>query len=78
MDFFVLPMHGSNIALGVLWLATLGRVVTDYGQQIFEFELNGQTFSGEMSPLLISSRSSFNVYDAYVLLMLLPPTIICN
>lgn len=31
MDFFFLPMHGSDIALGVSWLATLGRVVTDYG-----------------------------------------------
>lgn len=44
-------MHGSDIALGVSWLATLGRVVTDYGQRIFEFELNGKQFSwkGESS-----------------------------
>ncbi|WMV35101.1 hypothetical protein MTR67_028486 [Solanum verrucosum] len=32
MDFFVLPIHGSDIALGVSWLATLGRIVTDYVQ----------------------------------------------
>lgn len=51
MDIFVLLMHGSDIALGVSWLATLGRVVTDYGRRIFEFELNGQQFSwrGESS-----------------------------
>lgn len=34
MDFFVLPMYGSDIVLGISWIATLGRVVTDYGQWV--------------------------------------------
>lgn len=42
MDFFVLPMHGFDFVLGISWLATLGRVVTDYGQRVFEFVLNDQ------------------------------------
>ncbi|KAJ0614111.1 putative retrotransposon gag domain, aspartic peptidase domain superfamily [Helianthus annuus] len=41
-DFYVLPLQGWDMVLGVSWLATLGPVITDYSTSIFEFSLNGQ------------------------------------
>ncbi|OIS96868.1 hypothetical protein A4A49_60519, partial [Nicotiana attenuata] len=51
-DFYVLPLHGSDLVLGVSWLAPLGRVVTDYGARIFEFNYNGNQYcwNGEGPP----------------------------
>ncbi|KAM0065899.1 putative nucleotidyltransferase, Ribonuclease H [Helianthus debilis subsp. tardiflorus] len=42
VDFYVLPLQGWDIVLGVSWLATLGPVLTDYATSVFEFSLNGQ------------------------------------
>ncbi|KAJ0430223.1 putative nucleotidyltransferase, Ribonuclease H [Helianthus annuus] len=39
VDFYVLPLQGWDMVLGVSWLSTLGPVITDYGQGIFEFNL---------------------------------------
>ncbi|KAL1157177.1 hypothetical protein V6Z11_A08G138900 [Gossypium hirsutum] len=36
-DFYVLPLHGSDVVLGVAWLATLGPVITDYASSTFQF-----------------------------------------
>lgn len=44
-DLYVLPFHGSNIVLGVAWLATLGPVLTNYASRVFEFTLNGSKVS---------------------------------
>ena len=41
IDLYVLSLHGVDVVLGVLWLATLVPVVTDYGACICEFSLNG-------------------------------------
>ncbi|TYH32064.1 hypothetical protein ES288_A01G221700v1 [Gossypium darwinii] len=36
-DFYVLPLHGSDVVLGVDWLATLGPIITDYASSTFQF-----------------------------------------
>ena len=40
-DFYVLSFEGSDVVLGVSWLAKLGHVLTDYATREFEFTLNG-------------------------------------
>lgn len=35
VDFFVFPIQGWDMVLGVEWLATLGPVLTDYSSSIF-------------------------------------------
>ncbi|KAK1423204.1 hypothetical protein QVD17_18500 [Tagetes erecta] len=42
VDFYVLPLQGWDMVLGVSWLATLGPVITDYSKSTFEFSLNEQ------------------------------------
>lgn len=44
-DLYVLPFYGSDIVLGVAWLATLGPVLTNYASRVFEFTLNGSKVS---------------------------------
>lgn len=50
LDLYVLSMHGSDIVLGVSWLATLGLVVTDYSQRTFEFSLHNTRHSWVGNP----------------------------
>ncbi|XP_019240631.1 PREDICTED: uncharacterized protein LOC109220626 [Nicotiana attenuata] len=40
-DFYVLPFEGSDVVLGVSWLAKLGPVLTNYATREFEFNWNG-------------------------------------
>lgn len=42
VDLFLLPVTGANIILGIQWLQTLGRVITDYHDLYMEFIINGQ------------------------------------
>ncbi|KAF3615047.1 hypothetical protein FXO38_23541 [Capsicum annuum] len=44
-DFFVIDLHGSDLVLGVIWLATLGPIVTDYAQRLFQFDFQGKCVS---------------------------------
>ncbi|XP_019255164.1 PREDICTED: uncharacterized protein LOC109233755 [Nicotiana attenuata] len=48
-DLYILPFHGSDIVLGVAWLATLGPVITNYATREFGFTLNGSrtTWQGD-------------------------------
>ncbi|KAH0784702.1 hypothetical protein KY290_004300 [Solanum tuberosum] len=39
-NFFIIDMHGSDLVLGVTWLATLGPCLTDYVNRTFEFTLD--------------------------------------
>uniref|UniRef100_M1A9G6 Uncharacterized protein n=1 Tax=Solanum tuberosum TaxID=4113 RepID=M1A9G6_SOLTU len=41
-DFFIIDLHGSDLVLGVTWLATLGPCLTDYVNRTFEFTLDGK------------------------------------
>ncbi|OIS96815.1 hypothetical protein A4A49_20822 [Nicotiana attenuata] len=45
MDFYVLPLHRSDLVIGVSWLETFGPVVTDYCARVFEFTLNNHRFT---------------------------------
>ncbi|KAD4586659.1 hypothetical protein E3N88_24260 [Mikania micrantha] len=52
VDFFVLPLQGWDMVLGVSWLSTLGPVLTDYVAATFEFNLrdNRVVWQGESIP----------------------------
>ena len=39
-DLYALPFQGEDVVLGVSWLSTLGRVITDYATREFEFTLH--------------------------------------
>ncbi|KAM0019501.1 putative nucleotidyltransferase, Ribonuclease H [Helianthus debilis subsp. tardiflorus] len=54
VDFYVLPLQGWDVVLGVSWLSTLGRVLTDYAAGSFEFQLNGVrvVWQGDTGPLV--------------------------
>lgn len=51
LEFFVLSFHGSDLVLGISWLAILGPVIKDYRARYFEFSLDGVRYSwhGEAS-----------------------------
>ncbi|OIS98942.1 hypothetical protein A4A49_60795, partial [Nicotiana attenuata] len=82
MDFYVLPMHGANVVLWSSWLSTLGRVVTDYAERLFEFNLQGMTriWKGESpnsaQPVQLHSLRRYaatNVISSYYCLQIVPP-----
>jgi len=45
VDLYVLSLHGADIVLGVSWLSSLGPILQDYSQRLFEFSLKGQKYS---------------------------------
>ncbi|GMI81659.1 hypothetical protein HRI_001835200 [Hibiscus trionum] len=60
-DFYVLPLEGTEMVLGVAWMATLGPVTMDFSQLTFEFRQNntphrwqGETDAG---PQLVQLQS---------------------
>ncbi|KAH0670700.1 hypothetical protein KY290_026097 [Solanum tuberosum] len=50
--FFIIDLHGSDLVLGVTWLATLGPCLTDYVNRTFEFTLDGKhhRWQGDPAP----------------------------
>lgn len=50
INFYVLLLHGSDLVLGISWLAILSPVVTDYGARLFEFNYKGQHYSWRGDP----------------------------
>lgn len=38
VELFLLPFAGSNIVLGVQWMKTVGKILTDYNDLTMEFE----------------------------------------
>ncbi|OIT03531.1 hypothetical protein A4A49_57573, partial [Nicotiana attenuata] len=83
MDLYVLPLHGADVVLGTAWLATLGRVVTDYAERVFEFFHQGTTVSwkglasSSAQPIQLHSLRKCTATDAissYYCLQILPPT----
>ncbi|KAG5584883.1 hypothetical protein H5410_045317 [Solanum commersonii] len=59
-DFFVIDMYGADVAIGVVWLATLGPSLTDYVNRVFEFTLAGTYHSwvGDQGPSLAQINMS--------------------
>ena len=49
-DLYVFPFQGADVVLGVAWLATLGRVITDYATREFEFTLRGSKWLWKRDP----------------------------
>ncbi|KAJ1441605.1 Aspartic peptidase domain superfamily [Sesbania bispinosa] len=42
VDFYVLPIRGAEVVLGVQWMKKLGPVLTDYDELTLKFIKNGQ------------------------------------
>lgn len=42
VDFYVLPLSGANVVLGIRRFTTLGPVLTGYSELIMTFTWNGQ------------------------------------
>ncbi|OIT20429.1 hypothetical protein A4A49_62062, partial [Nicotiana attenuata] len=57
--FFAVDLCGSDLVLGVYWLATLGPSLTDYVNRIFEFIISGRRIRWRGDP--ISSPTQINV-----------------
>lgn len=42
MDLYILPIHGPDVILGMLWLRSLHRVTSDYDEGTLEFDMGGR------------------------------------
>ena len=42
-NFFLFDMSSADVVLGIAWLETLGKTVTDWRKQIMKFTLGNQT-----------------------------------
>ena len=43
MDFYVLPIQGAEVVLGVQWLQLLGTILIDYHKLTMEFSWENET-----------------------------------
>ena len=41
VDFFLLPLEGCDVVLGVQWLGTLGPILWDFGRMQMQFTIAG-------------------------------------
>lgn len=66
IPFFILPIHGADLVLGVQWLQTLGAFLSDYSIPSIQFTYNHQpiTLTGNTSNQ--PTMSSFSQYCRYV------------
>ncbi|KAD6453982.1 hypothetical protein E3N88_08688 [Mikania micrantha] len=60
VDFYVLPLQGWDIVLGVSWLSTLGPVITDYSTSRFEFTQDGKNITWQGDTLATLQPIQFN------------------
>ncbi|PHU03475.1 hypothetical protein BC332_28726 [Capsicum chinense] len=51
-NFFFIDLHGSDLVLGLIRLVTLGPIMTDYAQHLFQFDFQGKyvSWSGDPPP----------------------------
>ncbi|XP_076934963.1 uncharacterized protein LOC143601442 [Bidens hawaiensis] len=66
VDFYVLPLQGWDMVLGVSWLATLGPVVTDYSTSVFEFSYQGNRIKWQGDPTPVAQAIHFNGFRQLV------------
>lgn len=50
VDFYVLPIAGANVILGVQWLQSLGPVLTDYTHLSMQFFHDGRLVNLQGDP----------------------------
>lgn len=43
IDFYVLPISGADVVLGIQWLKTFGPIITDYKSLSMQFHWKGST-----------------------------------
>lgn len=44
VDLYLLPIFGTEVVLGVQWLASLGPIIFDYANLFMEFSIKGKSF----------------------------------
>ncbi|KAL4308599.1 hypothetical protein GQ457_01G021920 [Hibiscus cannabinus] len=59
-DFYVLPLQGWDLVLGVSWLATLGPVVTNYATSRFKFQSKGTNIVWQGNIVPVAHPVQFN------------------
>ncbi|KAH9679851.1 hypothetical protein KPL71_026303 [Citrus sinensis] len=64
LDFFVLPIEGPKVVLGIQWLQRLGRVSTDYSEMTMEFFWEGKQVLLRGDPIQLPNLISFNRFQA--------------
>ena len=64
LDFFVLPIEGPEVVLGIQWLQRLGRVSTDYSEMTMEFFWEGKQILLQGDPIQLPHLISFNQFQA--------------
>ncbi|KAD3067067.1 hypothetical protein E3N88_34947 [Mikania micrantha] len=64
VDFYVLPLKGWDMVLGVSWLSQLAPVVTNYAKASFEFHSGDTliTWHREQKPIIQSPQLEYHSY----------------
>nr|GMC64213.1 Transposon Ty3-G Gag-Pol polyprotein [Ipomoea batatas] len=66
IDFFVLPIRGSDMVLGIQWLRGLGKVEHDYANMSMQFEWKGQQVKLQGNHSLTPQEITLNQLEAPV------------
>ncbi|KAH9646732.1 hypothetical protein KPL70_024964 [Citrus sinensis] len=64
LDFFLLPIEGPNVVLGIQWLQSLGRISMDYSEMTMKFKWEGQSVILCGDPIPNPNLISFNQFQA--------------
>ena len=64
LDFFLLPIEGPNVVLGIQWLQSLGRISMDYSEMTMKFKWEGQSVILRGDPIPNPNLISFNQFQA--------------
>nr|GMD19110.1 dof zinc finger protein DOF4.5-like [Ipomoea batatas] len=66
IDFFVLPIRGPDMVLGIQWLRGLGKVEHDYANMSMQFEWKGQQVKLQGNHSLTPQEITLNQLEAPV------------
>lgn len=64
--FFILPIHGADLVLGVQWLQTLGSFLSDYSIPSIQFTYNHQPITLTGNTTTQPTMSTFSQYCRFV------------
>nr|GMD14187.1 Transposon Ty3-G Gag-Pol polyprotein [Ipomoea batatas] len=64
VNFFVLPIQGPDVVLGVQWLQELGKITHDYSKLTMEFSWQGQNIFLQGDQPMLPTQISFHHLQA--------------